>query len=126
VTAARTAPLPLGAVRTSAYRLWTPQLGVPVRTTVGQPRVSFPLVEWPRVYPRGLFNADLDESEFRRRYRHRLHRQTGRILQELRELREGYGDLVLLCFEPPGVFCHRRILAGWLGERLGEEVPEVP
>jgi len=59
-----------------------------------------------------------------RRYRHRLHRQTPRILAELQELREGYGDLVLPCFEPPDRFCHR-VLSTWLEEKLGEFVEEV-
>jgi hypothetical protein len=97
-----------------------------VRTSLGVPRwMTAPLVEWPAVYPYGLFNAGLEEGEFTRRYRHRLHRQTPRILVELQELREGYGDLVLLCFEPPDRLCHRRVLSAWLEEKLGELVEEV-
>lgn len=33
-------------------------------------------------------------------------------------------DQVLLCWEAPGEFCHRRIVAKWLIENLGIEVPE--
>jgi hypothetical protein len=33
-------------------------------------------------------------------------------------------DAVLLCWEPPGRFCHRRLVAAWLEEALGIEVPE--
>lgn len=101
-------------------------MGVPVRTSLGAPRwMTAPLVEWPAVYPWGLFDKDLEPEEFTRRYRHRLHRQGSRILRELEELRQGYGDLVLLCHEPAGAFCHRIVLGRWLAEQLGEEVTEA-
>jgi uncharacterized protein YeaO (DUF488 family) len=86
--------------------------------------MTAPLVEWPTVYPWSLFGKDLEPEEFTHRYRHRLHRRTPRILAELQELREAYGDLVLLCHEPPGKFCHRLVLGAWLAEQLGEEVVE--
>jgi len=102
-------------------------MGVPVRTSVGAPR-SFgaPLVEWPVTYPVGLLEVT-DPIEFRRRYRHLLHRKTPRILAELEELQEGYAPLavVLLCFEPAGTFCHRTLLGEWITERTGLEVPEL-
>jgi hypothetical protein len=101
-------------------------MGVPVRTSLGAPKwMTAPLVDWPTVYPWGLFRAGLDEEEFTRRYRHRLHQRRPRILAELQELREGYGDLVLLCHEPAGAFCHRVVLGRWLAEQLGEEVTEA-
>jgi hypothetical protein len=83
------------------------------------------MVDWPAVYPYGLFGKDLDEATFTRKYRARLHLQGPRILRELQELREGYGDLCLLCHEPAGAFCHRRVLSAWLEEKLGEPVEEV-
>jgi Protein of unknown function, DUF488 len=101
-------------------------MGVPVRTSVGAPR-SFPapLVDWMTVAPWGIYNADLVEATFRRKYRHQLHRKTPKVLAELQELREGYDQpLVLLCFEPAGTFCHRILLAEWLQEHLGEPIPE--
>jgi Protein of unknown function, DUF488 len=102
-------------------------MGAPVRTSLGAPRwTGAPVViPWPTVYPYGLFGAGHDPDTFRRLYRHRLHRRTHRCLYELAELRAGYGDLVLLCFEPPGTFCHRRVLAEWISEHLGEPVEEV-
>ena len=33
---------------------------------------------------------------------------------------------ILLCWESPGAFCHRRLVAEWLQQHLGVEVPEVP
>jgi hypothetical protein len=111
-------------IYTCSYRAWREELGVPIRTSVGPPR-SFPapLIELPCVYPFGLVDVT-DPEELRRRYRARLWRQKPRVLRELEELRQGYGDLVLLCFEPVGKLCHRRILSQWLEEQLGEEIPE--
>jgi hypothetical protein len=65
-------------------------MGVPVRTSVGAPR-SFPapLIDWMTVAPWGLLDVT-DPDEFRRRYRHRLHSKTPKILAELQELQEGY------------------------------------
>jgi uncharacterized protein YeaO (DUF488 family) len=34
-------------------------------------------------------------------------------------------DIVLLCFEKKGEFCHRRLLAKWLEEALNITVPEL-
>lgn len=34
-------------------------------------------------------------------------------------------DAVLLCWERPGVFCHRRLVARWLETALGIVVPEL-
>ena len=31
---------------------------------------------------------------------------------------------VLMCWEPPGEFCHRRLVAEWLEAATGQEVPE--
>jgi hypothetical protein len=34
-------------------------------------------------------------------------------------------DAVLLCFEAPGEYCHRRVVAEWLENNLGIQVPEL-
>ena len=37
-----------------------------------------------------------------------------------------YGEYaILLCWEAKGKFCHRRIVAGWIEQKLGIEVPEL-
>lgn len=99
---------------------------MPVRTSLGMPRwMTASLVDWPAVYPYGLFGKDLDEATFTRRYRARLHRQGPRILRELAELQAAYdAPLVLLCFEPADLFCHRHVLRAWLQEH-GVPVEEV-
>jgi hypothetical protein len=97
-----------------------------VRASLGVPRwFHAPTVDLPRVWPFGLFKAGLDEATFTTKYRARLWRQKPRILREVQELREAYGDLVLLCHEPAGKFCHRVVLGQWLAEQLGEGIEEV-
>jgi uncharacterized protein YeaO (DUF488 family) len=101
-----------------------------VRTSLGTPRwFQAPLLELRSVMPYGLFGKDLEPEEFTRRYRHRLHRQGPRVLADLAELREGYGDVCLLCFEGSDAFCHRHVLRVWLQEHgipVEEVVPTPP
>ena len=40
----------------------------------------------------------------------------------LRDLGE---DAVILCWEKPGQFCHRRLVAQWLNEKLGLDIKEL-
>jgi len=42
------------------------------------------------------------------------------VLQDL-----GGDDFVMLCWEPPGEFCHRRVVAAWLKKELGLEIQEL-
>jgi hypothetical protein len=63
----------------------------------------------------------LEEADYRREYQ--------KILDCLdpRQVYEDLGpDAVLLCWEPAGAFCHRRLVAEWLEEHLGVQVPELP
>lgn len=43
-----------------------------------------------------------------------------------RKVFEAIGDTsILLCWESPGVFCHRRAVAQWLEQSLGIVIPEL-
>ncbi len=46
------------------------------------------------------------------------------IWQELHKLAGG-AEPILLCYEKPGQFCHRRLVAKWFAAELGEAVAEV-
>jgi len=115
-------------IHTCSYRLWTPELGAPVRTSLGSPRwFTAPLLELPVAYPWGLLRKPrLAPEEFTERYLARLDARADRVLADVLELEQGYGDVVLCCFEAADQFCHRRILAGWLAEHLGVDIPELP
>jgi uncharacterized protein YeaO (DUF488 family) len=64
---------------------------------------------------------ELTEEEYTERfYQENLSKTTPeKVLKDLGE------EAVLLCYEKPGQFCHRRLVAGWLEEALGIVVPEI-
>lgn len=45
------------------------------------------------------------------------------IYRQLENLSGGM-DIVLVCYEKPGDFCHRHLVAAWLSKELGIEVEE--
>lgn len=45
------------------------------------------------------------------------------FIEALKELSQGE-DVALCCYEKPGDFCHRHILAEWLNKQLGIEIVE--
>jgi len=62
----------------------------------------------------------MDEATYRVEYQ--------KILDNL-DPQKIFADLeegaILLCWEAPGKFCHRRLVAEWLEEHLGRPVPEL-
>ena len=62
-----------------------------------------------------------DSQEFIRRYRAEVLDKLDprQVLQDL-----GGDDLIMLCWEAPGEFCHRRVVAVWLRKELGITVEE--
>lgn len=61
----------------------------------------------------------IDEIEYEKQYRER-------VLSKLdaKEIYEKFQKSVLLCWEDAGEFCHRRIVADWIAEETGIEIPE--
>jgi uncharacterized protein (DUF488 family) len=47
-----------------------------------------------------------------------------RVIAELTDMADGAVP-VILCWENPGEFCHRNLVADWLKSELGILVPEV-
>jgi hypothetical protein len=115
---------------TGRYQSWRPSDGVPVRTTVGQPRFwrGPALVDGRVLAPFGLLDPHLLVDESQRLYRQRLDIRADRIVATLARIATQHpGEpLVLLCFERvPGEECHRRWFAEWFEDRFGVVVPEV-
>lgn len=46
------------------------------------------------------------------------------VYNSLEKLSEGK-DCVLICYEKPGDFCHRHLVADWLSDKLGIDVVEL-
>jgi hypothetical protein len=118
---------------TARYSSWRPELGVPIRTSVGHPRFwrrGVPLLQMRSVTPHGVFrNPTLHTvSEQRVAYLARLEDLADDIVAELAALAHAFPGkaLVVLCFEDlTKGECHRRWFAEWFEGRYGIEVPEV-
>jgi hypothetical protein len=67
-------------------------------------------------YLAGILNEMEYAIEYRRDVLYKL--DPVNVAQELGS------DTVLLCWEAPGKFCHRRLVAAWLEDALGIDVPE--
>jgi uncharacterized protein (DUF488 family) len=63
-----------------------------------------------------------DNEQFIRLYRAQVldRLDAAEVLREM-----GADNFVLLCWEPPGEFCHRRVVAAWLQKELGLVVEEL-
>ena len=88
-----------------------------------------PIVGWtgknyPALYPKWYFfkqyKEDHDEDAYTREY-YKV------ILNNLnpQKVYDDLKDYVLICYEKPGDFCHRRIVAQWIENELGIVVPEI-
>lgn len=67
----------------------------------------------------------IEESEYIPLYNSRvlIHLDQKQVINDLSKLSEGK-DVILLCYEKAGDFCHRRLVAEWLKSSTGEEVLE--
>lgn len=76
-------------------------------------------------------DGTITENDFVIRYRRQIESKMFIILLALDTILEqakalGLQDIVFLCYEKPGRFCHRRVFAKWLQEKTGETVEEYP
>jgi len=71
--------------------------------------------------PRELIDIK-DEALFRKLYHEQVlaHLDPATVYRELGE------KAILLCWESPGKFCHRRVVAEWLEKALNIKVDEKP
>ncbi|MFI9591166.1 hypothetical protein [Nonomuraea sp. NPDC052265] len=119
---------------TSSWKSFDPELGVPIRITVGHPRfVRYPYEKAMSLAPHELFAPpykDIDDIPTERWvYNKRLVAHQDDILRELTEIAAKYPGRtgVLLCYENvnAGEACHRRWAAEWFHTNYGWEVPEI-
>ena len=63
----------------------------------------------------------MDEASYRGAYQKILDGlDPQKVFEDLGE------DAILPCWEAPGKFCRRHLVAAWLEEKLGVQVPELP
>lgn len=86
---------------------------------------------WKDLAPRfGMFQewkrGEIDDFQYTQLYKEWLNGLDAEAFKGcLKELQEEYGDIVFLCYEKPGSFCHRHILADWIEEKLSLPVQEA-
>ncbi|BDT39492.1 DUF488 family protein [Streptomyces yaizuensis] len=120
---------------TCSYPEFTPRMGVPIRATVGAPRYRLPYLlggAMPEAAPERWFMQQ-EYGPFRESLRAKLDKigvEQFTSVAEAIASRAGQPDgrVVFLCFEN-GLnrkgWCHRAMLAEWLREQTGQEVPEL-
>ena len=68
----------------------------------------------------------ISEEEYTRRYMNQIQKLFDPIILYGKFVTDfGGKDIVLLCFEKKGEFCHRRLLAEWLEAGLAISIPEL-
>jgi hypothetical protein len=122
---------------TCSYRAYRREFGAAVRITLGVPRwIRLPdpryteHARWPYVAElaprRDYFRAE--DDEFDRRLLDQMHRLADDIDTNLSAITPEAGAICLLRFEREVTgpeSCHRRLVAGFLPERYGMEIPEM-
>jgi hypothetical protein len=99
--------------------------GLPGRVSIARfaPKDHRDLPRYGALAPGAWFKS-VPEEEYRRRYAAQLAcLDPEAVWADLHGLADG-SEPVLLCWERPGQFCHRRLVAGWFEETLGVAVPE--
>lgn len=128
---------PSPVIATSCYRNLPHSYPGAVSISCSMPRNYATSSVYKKLAPMGFKNAPM--PEYLRRFNDLLLKldpaETLAELQGLalrRALAMGYDrdaaakfPPVVLCWESPSEFCHRQLVASWLGGRLGIDVPEV-
>lgn len=79
---------------------------------------------YPDLFPKWSFlskyKQDGDEESYTKAYYEEVLSKLNpnKVWQDLQ-------NAVLLCWETPGKFCHRRLVAAWLEKELGVSIPEL-
>lgn len=74
----------------------------------------------PELYPgfdlvNGLKTGEITEAEYDQKYKEKLAKLDKATIMKKIEALAGEKDAVLLCYEKDGDFCHRHMVAEWLG-----------
>jgi len=108
-------------MKTSCFKYYTGDDGVAICL---YPPIDWADLRFPALAPsKEMFyeikHGEITKEQYEKRYREE-------ILSQLdpRQIYNMFKNNVLLCFEDPGEFCHRRIVAAWIRENIGIEVPE--
>lgn len=108
-------------MKTACFKYYTGDMGVAIciYPPIDWTGLRFPALEPGRREFYAIKDGKMTQEEYEKRYRED-------VLSKLnpQDIYNRFKNNVLLCWEPPGEFCHRRIVAKWIEENLGIEVPE--
>lgn len=93
----------------------------------GQPRwrLGFSYRRLPELTPSDATWVQEDEGRFEESYLAQLEQLGAAAILGRLEKIGGGRPVVALCWEAPGEWCHRRMLAGFLERETGQHVPEL-
>ena len=92
---------------------------------IGKPRFIAGIPQMLNVCPtRYMVSGPCSREEYLKLYDRILASQDANQVVEQIEMLSGGKDVALCCYEKPGDFCHRHILAKWITENTGIEITE--
>ncbi len=92
---------------------------------IGKPRFIAGIPQMLNVCPtRYMVSGPCSHDEYLKLYDRILASQDANQVVKQIEMLSGGKDVALCCYEKPGDFCHRHILAKWLTEKTGIEIKE--
>ena len=92
---------------------------------IGKPRFIAGIPQMLNVCPtRYMVSGPCSREEYLKLYDRILASQYANQVVKQIEMLSGGKDVALCCYEKPGDFCHRHILAKWITENTGIEITE--
>jgi hypothetical protein len=76
--------------------------------------------KYPKLAPSWNLVHETDETKYRSRYQNEVLAKLNPV-----HVADDLEGKILLCWEKPGEFCHRRLAAEWLEKNLLIQVPEL-
>jgi len=81
--------------------------------------------EFKKLAPKFLFFKLFKQGYSETYYKYHFYEEVLGVLDPRKVYEELGEDAILLCWEQPGEFCHRRLVAQWLEEALDIEIEEI-
>ena len=108
-------------MKTSCFKYYTGDMGVSICV---YPPIDWTGLQFPTLAPdRQLFFAIKDGTVTNEQYEKQY--REGTLAQlDPQFIYNMFKNNVLLCWERPGEFCHRKLVSMWMKENLNIEVPE--
>ncbi|WP_369380404.1 hypothetical protein [Streptomyces sp. cg36] len=121
---------------TCSYLEFRPEMGLPVRTTAGEARfIRYRVAGWLDALTPSRWFINKPDAEFTHFMIQKIEEAgVDRIVAQAQAIADHHGQpdatIVLLCFEnlktkAGGDWCHRSLVARYLAEKLGYEIPEL-